>query len=102
MPTACSTVCPTVDRRVVLVGGGAHSEAYRRILADLTGRPVLVPEADELVAIGAAAQAAVALTESTFDDVAEAWNLRAGRIIEPDPTVDRGAIRHRYAEAAGH
>lgn len=102
LPDCLPDGLPDGDRRVVLVGGGAHSEAYRRIVADLTGRPVLVPEADELVAIGAAAQAAVALTGSTFDDVAEAWNLRAGHIIEPDPTVDRNAIRHRYAEAAGH
>ena len=40
------------------------------------------------------------LTGSTFDDVADAWNLRAGRTIEPDPTVDAAAIRDRYAEAA--
>jgi xylulokinase len=92
---------PAGDGQVVLVGGGAHSDAYRRIVADLTGRPVLVPEADELVAIGAAVQAAVALTGSTFDDVAEAWNLRGGRTIEPDPTVDAAAIRQRYAEMAG-
>jgi xylulokinase len=60
-----------------------------------------VPEADELVAIGAAVQAAVALTGSSFDDVAEAWNLRGGQTIEPDLTVDAAAIRQRYAEVAG-
>ena len=92
---------PECDGRVVLVGGGAHSDAYRRIVADLTGRPIMVPHADELVALGAAVQAAVVLTGSTFDDVADAWNLRAGRTIEPDPTVDAAAIRGRYAEAAG-
>ena len=89
------------DGRVVLVGGGAHSDAYRRIVADLTGRPIMVPHADELVARGAAVQAAVVLTGSTFDDVAAAWDLRAGRTIEPDPTVDAAAIRERYADAAG-
>jgi hypothetical protein len=46
-------------------------------------------------------QSAVALTGSTFDAVVDAWNLRAGRAIEPDPTVDAAAIRERYAEAAG-
>jgi xylulokinase len=92
---------PGCDGRVVLIGGGARSDAYRRVVADLTGRPILVPDADELVALGAAVQSAVALTGSTFDAVVDAWNLRAGRAIEPDPTVDAAAIRERYAEAAG-
>jgi xylulokinase len=91
---------PECDGRVVLLGGGAHSDAYRRIVADLTGRPVVVTDVDELVAAGAAVQAAVALTGSTFDAVVDAWNLRAGRIVEPDPTVDAVGIRERYAEAA--
>jgi xylulokinase len=91
---------PECDGRVVLLGGGAHSEAYRRIVADLTGRPVVVTDVDELVAAGAAVQAAVALTRSTFDAVVDAWNLRAGRTVEPDPTVDAVGIRERYAEAA--
>jgi xylulokinase len=91
---------PECDGRVVLLGGGAHSDAYRRIVADLTGRPVVVTDVDELVAAGAAVQAAVALTGSTFDAVVDAWNLRAGRIVEPDPPVDAVGIRERYAEAA--
>jgi xylulokinase len=92
---------PDGDGRVVLIGGGALSEAYRRIVADLVGRPVVVPEAHELVALGAAVQAAVAVTGSSFDDVASAWNLRSGRTIEPDLTVDAASIRRRYADAAG-
>ena len=92
---------PVDDGPVVLVGGGARSGAYRRIVADLVGRPVRVPEAEEPVALGAAVQAAVALTGSSFDDVATAWDLRAGRTIDPDPAVDAAAIRARYAEAAG-
>jgi xylulokinase len=92
---------PDGDGRVVLVGGGAHSEAYRRIVADLVGRPVVVPEAQELVALGAAVQAAVAVTGSSFDEVASAWNLHAGRTIDPDLTVDAASIRGRYADAVG-
>ena len=46
------------EGRVFLVGGAARSAAYRRVVADLTGRPVLVPADDELVAAGAAVQAA--------------------------------------------
>lgn len=90
---------PGGDGRVVLIGGGARSEAYRRIVADLLARPVVVPDADELVALGAAVQAAVALSGSSFDEVAETWNLGAGRTVEPDPRVDAGEIRSRFAEA---
>lgn len=87
--------------RVVLVGGGARSEAYRRVVADLVGRPVVVPRADELVALGAGVQAAVALTGASFDEVADAWDLRAGHTIDPDPTVDRASIRGRYGDVVG-
>jgi xylulokinase len=44
--------------RIVLVGGGARSEAVRRIAAELFGLPVLVPPPGEYVADGAARQAA--------------------------------------------
>lgn len=92
---------PDLDGRVVLIGGGSRSEAYRRVVADLLGRPVVVPAADELVAVGAALQATVALTGASFDDVAAAWDLRAGRTVEPDTAVDAASIRGRYADAAG-
>jgi xylulokinase len=85
--------------RVVLVGGGARSAAYRRIVADLTGRPVVVPDADELVARGAAVQAAAVLTGSTFDDVTDAWAM-AATTVEPDAAVDGAAVRAAYAAAA--
>ena len=88
-----------VDGRVVLIGGGARSAAYRRVVADLTGRPVVVPADEELVARGAAVQAAAVLHGRAFDDVTDAWDLRAGTVVEPSPTVDRAAIRARYAEA---
>ncbi|WP_141796869.1 FGGY-family carbohydrate kinase [Nocardioides sp. SLBN-35] len=48
--------------RVLLVGGAARSEALRVILAGVLGRPVLVAEPAEYVAIGAARQAAWTLT----------------------------------------
>jgi xylulokinase len=44
--------------RVILVGGGARSEAVRRIAPEVFGCPVLVPEPGEYVADGAARQAA--------------------------------------------
>ena len=87
--------------RVFLIGGGAHSAAYRRVVADLTGRPVVVPDNDELVASGAAAQAAVVLHGCTFDELGAAWNLGTGTTIEPDPTVDIAGIRAAYAAVRG-
>ena len=47
--------------RVLLIGGGAKSEAARRLAPGIFGVPVLVPEPEEYVALGAARQAAWAL-----------------------------------------
>jgi len=88
------------DGRVFLVGGAARSAAYRRLVADLSGRVVHVPRDDELVAGGAAVQAAVIHARCGFEDIAEAWNLGGGDVIEPDGTVDRAAVRAAYAEAS--
>jgi len=48
-------------QRVLLIGGGARSEATRRIAPTIFGVPVLVPAPEEYVALGAARQAAWAL-----------------------------------------
>jgi len=85
--------------RVFVIGGGARSPAYRQIVADLTGRAVVVPHEDELVACGAAVQAAAVLHGCDFDDLAAAWSLGTGDVIEPDTTIDRAAIRAAYADA---
>lgn len=44
--------------RALLIGGGAQSEAVRRIAPEVFGVPVEVPEPGEYVALGAARQAA--------------------------------------------
>ena len=48
-------------QRVLLTGGGARSEAMRRIAPEIFGVDVIVPEPAEYVALGAARQAAWAL-----------------------------------------
>lgn len=83
-------------QRAFLIGGGAHSPAYRRVAADLLGCPVTVPHEQELVALGAAVQAAVVLTGRSFAQVGADWNLGAGTVVEPDPTVDRTALMAAY------
>jgi xylulokinase len=51
-------------RRVLLVGGGARSHALRVIAPAVFGVPVLAPKPAEYVALGAARQAAWALSRS--------------------------------------
>jgi xylulokinase len=85
---------------VFLVGGAARSPAYQRVVADLTGRPVRVPADDELVAAGAAVQAAAVHQGRDFAVVAEDWDLGRGITVEPDYSVDRVAIRAAYAAVA--
>jgi xylulokinase len=52
----------TRPTRVVLIGGGAKSEAIRRLAPAIFSMPVSVPQPAEYVALGAARQAAWALS----------------------------------------
>ena len=78
--------------RVLLVGGGARSEAVRRIAPAVLGQPVLVPEPGEYVADGAARQAAWVLGGGTEPPV---WGA-AGTVVYEAPADP--AVRARYAE----
>jgi xylulokinase len=93
---ALSAHAPT-SGRVLLVGGGARSGAYRQVLADLLGRPVVVVDGEEHVATGACVQAAMVLHDRPPSAIAGAWGLGHGRVVEPDESVDREAIRAAYA-----
>jgi xylulokinase len=90
----------SAGRRLVLVGGGARSAAYRQVVADLTGSVVEVPHDEELVARGAAIQAAAVLAGSTIEEVSEAWGLRLAATVEPDAGVEASVVRAAYADAA--
>lgn len=88
----------TVDERTFLIGGGAKSEAYRRVTADLSGRAVTVPDDDETVATGACVQAAAVQGKEDFSEVARRWGLGDGTVVEP-PKSSAGAAqeaRQRY------
>ena len=80
------------------MGGGARSTAVRTIVASLTGRHVIVPVADELVATGACVQAASVLHGCPPEQLAAAWSLCGGEVVEPDARVDADEVRGRYAE----
>jgi xylulokinase len=90
--------CP-VDGRVVLTGGGARSGAYRQMVADLLGRPVVIPDLDEAVATGACVQAAAVVEQTSPMDIAERWGLGVGTTIEPQLGADQAAsVRAAYAK----
>ncbi len=76
------------DAAVLLIGGGARGSVWQRVVARLSGRRVLVPEADELVALGAAAQAAACLSGEDAGEVARRWDVRAGLMVDPPAEAD--------------
>lgn len=80
--------------RVLLIGGGARSEAVRRIAPTVFGRPVLVPEPGEYVADGAARQAAWLLAGGAEPP---AWKTGETASYEAEPTA---GLRDRYREIA--
>jgi xylulokinase len=82
----------------LLVGGGAHSPAYRQILAELTGTDWLAVQDEETVARGAAAQAAAVLDGVRVEDVVRAWGRPTAIRVEARPdTADAAAVRAAYA-----
>ncbi|MGW5134063.1 xylulokinase [Streptomyces sp. XY006] len=67
---------------LLLIGGGARGTAWQDTVRRLSGRPVQVPEAKELVALGAAAQAAGLLTGEDPAAVARRWDTAAGPVLD--------------------
>ncbi|MFF9278098.1 xylulokinase [Streptomyces griseosporeus] len=67
---------------LLLIGGGARGTAWQQTVRRLSGRPVQVPEAKELVALGAAAQAAGLLTGEDPAAVARRWDTARGPVLE--------------------
>lgn len=78
-----------VAERVFLIGGGAQSEAVRRLAPAVLGVPVLVPPTGEYVADGAARQAAWVLSGSAPD-----WGSHGTETYTAEPTPQ---VRERYA-----
>jgi xylulokinase len=83
--------CGITPARIMLTGGAARSEAVRTIAPAIFGLPVAVPEAAEYVALGAARQAAWALSGTAEPP---AWAAR------PSVTHEASAVpgvREQYA-----
>jgi len=81
-----------VAERVFLIGGGAQSEAVRRIAPAVLGIDVLVPPSGEYVADGAARQAAWVLSGAPS---APDWGTQGTEVCSAEPTPH---VRERYAQ----
>ncbi|MEW1860943.1 xylulokinase [Streptomyces sp. NBC_00669] len=81
------------DQPILLIGGGARGAAWRETVRRLSGRAVQVPVASELVALGAAVQAAVLLTGEEPAAVAARWGTDRGELLpateRDDATLER-------------
>lgn len=93
----------SADGRLIVTGGASRSEAYRQVLADLTGQPVWTCELAEAAAAGAAVQAAAALTGRDAADLARDWTPTYKRVAEPDVEAFSRAeeVRSNYRKARG-
>lgn len=81
--------------KVILIGGGSKSRSLRQAAANIFGVPVEVPAAGEYVALGAARQAAWAVTGELPD-----WKPVTDAAFEPQAHSSWGPeVRERYAEA---
>jgi len=93
------------DSPLLLIGGGARGAAWQDTVRRLSGRPVQIPAVEEIVALGAAAQAAGLLTGEPADAVARRWGTAAGPVLEPLPRDEEASARIaatlRRAEAGG-
>jgi xylulokinase len=78
-------------RRILLIGGGARSEAVRALAPGIFGRDVYAPEAREYVALGAARQAAWALAGGSRPPD---WPRPPARPCSGEP---QPAVRERFA-----
>jgi xylulokinase len=82
---------------VRLVGGGAKSAAYRRVVGELCDLPVTVADAEEAVATGACVQAAAVALGVEHREIADRWQLGRATALESSAADDAG-VRARYAE----
>ncbi|MFH9726361.1 xylulokinase [Streptomyces sp. NPDC017254] len=71
------------DRPLRLIGGGARGRVWTETVRRLSGRPLIVPAADELVALGAAALAAAAVTGADPVALTTAWGTGTGEVLPP-------------------
>ncbi|WP_328915724.1 MULTISPECIES: xylulokinase [unclassified Streptomyces] len=87
------TADPAKAEPLLLIGGGARGAAWLRTVLRLSGRAVRVPAARELVALGAAAQAAALVTGEAAVEVAARWATTEGAVHQAVPRDDETLAR---------
>ncbi|MFN8123036.1 MAG: xylulokinase [Thermoleophilia bacterium] len=85
----------SAPRRVLLIGGAAASPAVRHVAATLFGGAIHIPAPAEYVALGAARQAAWALSGAATPPE---WRAGGAAVAEAPPAPD---VRAAYAHARG-
>ncbi|MFD3335924.1 xylulokinase [Streptomyces sp. NPDC058700] len=85
------------ERPLRLIGGGAKGAAWIETVRRLSGRPVVIPDGEELVAVGAAALAAGAAWGDDPVVVADRWGAGRGREL---PAVRRDDTAWERIESA--
>jgi xylulokinase len=65
------------------------------VVQRLSGRAISIPKFTELVAIGAAVQAAATFGGQEPQEVASRWHTSAGTLLEPMPRDIETISRHR-------
>jgi xylulokinase len=88
---------------LMLIGGGARGRTWVDVVRRLSGRRVLIPEAQELVAMGAAVQAAAILGGEDPGAIATRWGTNRGALLDAVPRDDErleriGALRAAVVE----
>lgn len=76
------------DQPLVLIGGGARGRTWQRVVRELSGRALVVPHQTELVAMGAAVQAAAVATGEGLEAIAGRWDTSRGETLDPLPRRD--------------
>lgn len=88
------------DAPIILIGGGARGATWQRVVGELSGRELVIPDQTELVALGAAVQAAAVSTGDSFASIAERWQTDAGTRIPARSRQDHVLARIRHVDAA--
>ncbi len=85
--------------RVIAVGGGARSAAYTQLLSDIAQAPVLLADASEATARGAAVQAAAVARQEQVTAVRDAWAPATRTVAEPRASRNQAWSRYQAVAA---
>jgi xylulokinase len=92
--SACSDPLPP-DAPLVLIGGGARGTTWRETIRRLSGRALRVPADPDLVARGAAAQAAAVLSGADPIGVQSGWAVPDQVLLDAVPADEALLARSR-------